>query len=499
MPWSFEFSRTCLKQSQPQNEIVDVISLTGATLHNATGGQSRRDMDRTAVLVDDTRCTHYIVASTDSEYMAWVNALQAATKQTRNETVENGAAALSEPKPTELNMRETFPAPKRTNSSESESPAFSFDREQAVGALESAGAGSFRSRFAVVSQATKKGLEVTKKATKSRLGSVIETARQKGKEVAENGRIAFQDVRAMPTSEPARETPAVLDFTSQGEDHEEEVIDHATDAVTSFWSCQSCTYVNSSGTICQMCAAPRVFDRSSSEGEPSDDEFNSSSRRTGGMRRRLGAAVRRARSRNGLQPQRALPSGAPPPMQLRNVSMLESEISHTTDPFGETMDSVLATMKILEGIWSVEVVPFSAEADDLPDQDTEDVLIHDNVRQNSERDEKVTDEQSRESKRSQLRPLFCFTTSNHQSPTTIVETRRTLSELLTFHTALSEYVSQLPFSFGCHSSASRDTRDEWPNSVWDLAKASAKHLRCFVEFKPGFDRDAYRMEVGTFT
>jgi hypothetical protein len=267
-------------------------------------------------------------------------------------------------------------------------------------------------RFAGVRQATKSRLAGAGQVTKSKFGSALQAARQKGREVADKR-------RGKPEKEPAMDNEIEQSRKSgmniKGIERPEISLDSILPG--NYWVCALCKHENSkSSKVCEICNATdshtncqdeisrentfdnkvnppsRVTDDGSSdvkeklgendvvaENESYDPqegtamELDQLSSRAGGVRHRLGAAVRNVRRhvrdndegsaasrfairrRNGSSIDSGLVPGAPQIINLRNVTT-EGPLSTAAYVFGDPRLEVEGLpLKRLQGNWFVKV------------------------------------------------------------------------------------------------------------------------------------------------
>ena len=394
-------------------EPICVIPLRGASLHELAGGRRKRELKRAFALADSVGTVYFLIAISDRDYCNWVRQLQAAvklcspvgaTEDSHSESLgsdlldnsrhSTGSAQLTRSqhgRPLGQSFSRAVMAAKATGRAvrgrvrrneefresdssltDSSSPATNEVPEAEVatqgegGPLPSNRGQQLRNRFAGVGQ-----------ATKSRFGSAIQVAKQKGKNVAERRR-------------RLRGTPEVAPLSTESDSP-----GVSGNPTTMGLSCSECTFMNVQGaTTCQICESPLVSDLSdvaaavgdvlaisTGASTPSDrtptnlgasaSEFGSVSgsqtEEDGGQRRgmrdRLGAAVRSVRKATpGTGEDESLPTDTDV-LKLRNISVVHP-LPMPVDAIGvTTFDEPEPPLKQLEGHWFVKVAPVVSRLD----------------------------------------------------------------------------------------------------------------------------------------
>lgn len=280
----------------PQPGVVDIISLNCASLRELDGGQRKRDLKRAFAIVEKSGTVHFVTAGSDAEYVTWVSGIQLAItfySPKQPETSANGLSDLdasshskgedarlqssNHGKPLGRSIARVVNAAKVKGKSVAvrgmkspwqESTSQIIDQEASINES-TAGAMSnslresnkmvnssdstssntesrrqqLRNRFSGVSQATKRGLGSAGQVTKSRFGSVLSAAKQRGQEVA-------QKRRMRATTEPE---DVFVDLSTASITPGAERV--STDEV---WPCSACTFINPGDyTKCQVCESER--------------------------------------------------------------------------------------------------------------------------------------------------------------------------------------------------------------------------------------------------
>ena len=296
---------------------------------------------------------------------------------------DNGTESLPERTPACVDEQHGGTNPANTPPSESSNP--SEPRRQQL-----------RSRFAGVSQATKKGLGSAGQLTKNRFGAAIQVAKQKGKQAVDKRRNQVQ---------------------IQSNNDDETVVSLSTSLLLEHqWPCPSCSFLNSAtNEECALCECSRPgkaddiddsndFEPVSAESQSeanatllqnttgslsleqdpeisAGQDLNVSGRADGfysdsvdgygddvpesggkrlGVKQRLGAAVLRARTaRSERKSYRSAsedtPAGAPDPVTLRNM-YVGSPLPTPVHPFGHSCFGLQdIPLKRLAGLWFVKV------------------------------------------------------------------------------------------------------------------------------------------------
>ncbi|KAL7581501.1 hypothetical protein ACA910_022070 [Epithemia clementina (nom. ined.)] len=400
--------------SPGKTQVLDIISLQGATLYQLAGGSKKRDLKRAFGIVQRNGMLHLVTIGTDREFHHWIKEMKRsivayASSSTSLKSSPSLPSALSvaysgdnylepsiqptgNPPQSKQDRGLMIPSDPASTTKHVEAgrgtryPAGEeFDALVEIGQSE-AGFGQdlagpttgthamnedqhttpqpetgnrrvqIRNRLAGVSQATKSRLGSASQATKSRLGSAMQKAREKGRAVAERTR-------------QNRSTTQATDYSSVGNND---------------WQCPTCTFFNAnSNDRCEMCNAARELDNVSRDRASSADNFSlpgsdisdgqvASSRRSekfsddgegaeeneakAGMRVRFGAALRSVRG-TIRKPQAASDStaaGDPGFLRLRDVNLTDPLMDTSTDLFDED-DYEEEILKRLEGHWFVRV------------------------------------------------------------------------------------------------------------------------------------------------
>eukprot|EP00977_Amphora_coffeiformis_P005529 scaffold1170_cov174-Amphora_coffeaeformis.AAC.13 len=394
---------------------LTMMSLENATLVRLGGGNRKKDLRRAFGLVDSTGAMHILIAGSDSDYFGWIHEMKRSvsslngvagqqnnllwgsedTYSDSNERHSDDGGGISgqpqqrllgrtiskavqvakaskqavaerrlrrgdEPEPNTAigpNGPEELPSP---------SPGEELNSVASADASEDTPSRrqQLRSKIAGMGQVTKRGL-----------GSAMQIARQKGREVAERRRMRQHDESEMD------ETPSITLSESE-----------ITSSEPNLWNCPACTYANNGQVLaCEMCNTPRKPDqsfgrtgtieadepsvaRSRDEATPEPAEFSDSNQRVG-MRLRLGNAVRSVRQNNtdtapesgrsggrfgfrrrGSQnSDGAQHDGAPEPVTLKQVTV-NGPLQDQTHPFGdEYFEAAVVQQKRLDKVWFVRV------------------------------------------------------------------------------------------------------------------------------------------------
>lgn len=268
--------------------------MVGASLRELSGGQRKRDLKRAFAIVEHTGTVHFVIVGNDAEYITWVLGIQLAIRlysskkpesssigvvqrtsslDSSSHSKRNGAPSddanrlqsSNHGRPLGRSIARVVQAAKAKGQAvavrgmrgpESKDTVQTLDDEASVNgsitdaisnstrernkdAVSTGGAAhlgtdprrqQIRIRFAGVGQ-----------ATKSRFGSALSAARQKGKEVAQRRRSGTDGVSCEASTAPSSITE-----------------DANTLSTKETWACSSCTFINTGdGMKCQVCESER--------------------------------------------------------------------------------------------------------------------------------------------------------------------------------------------------------------------------------------------------
>jgi hypothetical protein len=474
-----------------QHEIVDMISLEGATLREIDGGNCKRDLKRAFALAEDSGTVHFMIAGSESEFEGWMETIDRAIRfysfdSTTTNITTSGIPNLSNvssfddatkpDRPLGRSLAKVVNAAKvkgqavvargmrnsvqktGVNSQTSDCDTRVVNDTKVERFLNSHG-GTAEGTTNPTAQQIRNRLAGVGQATKSRFGSAIAAAKQKGKEAVQLRR--------------------------QG-------------ASGSDWACVQCTFINS-GRVweCQMCSLTRPssdqvgstayssiqFQTSSVTEKHTDDvteslDMEEDVERQGsqiGLKNRLESVVRRARTatfegpRSGKFNSRVNDQqqgvGATKAQKLSNISL--GGLISSPKQFARSSKVQELPLKQLAGTWIVEVelqpqfpleenIPVDSFSE-KPPSNSDDVLRPEEHLEGKENVERTNpsavtlDESGRESSSDELNQFvdltFRIRASKHNSGTTsseCVDLIRTLSEIAALYTSLSEFIARAP-------------------------------------------------------
>lgn len=423
------------------------MDLEDFTLHNLSGGQSPRDVKRAVALVDTGGSPFFLVASNDAEYFSWLRGLD----------------SVSGTKPdcgSQLREEKCLAQGGNVDDVSDEDSVATTESESNIG---------FRTRIATVGQATKKGFDLTKQVTKSRLGSALQAAREKGKEVVEKQRRLVAQHEAQSTLFSHTSSRVDVQIKNNAV-HESGNDASSAKKKISYWTCSKCTYINSNETACEMCGNPTEVSNPSNDVE-SDDEQSLSSGNKGGVRQRLGAAVLRARDGvRGSQPT-SLPDGSQSSSQLRAVSICSGTATLSNHPvYVESIEN-FQEWRVLDGSWSAKVSRIFSSFDGQKHND------------GGENDGQGTTDPSVECTQSSsfCNMKFRVTTINHEARSVPVEIERDLEDVLSLHLTLSGAMDSTPNSDLGGASPSNEASAF--TSLFENMKSSAGFLEGLLRYQ----------------
>lgn len=353
-----------MRQTTPS----EIIPLESASIHSLLGGQRRRDLKRSAAIVDKQNNIHFMVANSELELEFWyqriLKAISLATEALTSTAVtpEHQLPSLTNKGIVTLSGQDQEQERPRDSTTAAASVA-----AYANGAIAANNSGSFR------------------EPSKNRFSSVLSAARQKGKEVAERTKqrlAAPADLRprtgSTDSTSPQCWTCEMCTYAYNTGSATCEMCgaiargnrsrNSSEDSGAASWICPSCSFSNRiSAEKCEMCSSPNEgIERLPSADEPDKDQNNTAielNDNRPALRQRFGAAVRLARSKGkelaSNISREVVSDTEPKALQLRNV-LLDSSTEIDTMTMVENVELCL-----LEGDWKFSICCKGLDKEDL--------------------------------------------------------------------------------------------------------------------------------------
>ena len=387
-----------------KTQVLDIISLQGATMYQLTGGGRKRDLKRAFGIVQSNGMLHLVTIGTDREFHIWIremsrsisasssngeknvvpslpsslsDAVEGSTSNTEAsmQAVEhdklNSSVSISEEQTSSTHpdgaanptpgaesdssrgtgLQETLDVTDSTSvsgSTTSRSLTDVNDEQSMISQPETTNRRlQIRNRLAGVGQATKSRFGSASQATKSRFGSAMQIAREKGRAVADRTR----QNRSTTSAESSVETGPFARPTRQNESSDQNRTEPPSPATEPSARDRAQSTDNFSLAESDISDGPTSQHRKFSEDGMLADENEAKP----GMRVRFGAALRSVRGtiRKPQNSSDSLAASELGSLKLRDVSLTEP-LDTSSDPL-EMGDFPEEILKRLEGRWFVRV------------------------------------------------------------------------------------------------------------------------------------------------